>query len=82
MFIKAPFLIEGIIQGAAGSILTIIVLTGSYFGFLHNAGNFLSFKPADAGLQFLPTSYLSGVFFGGMLLGFLGSITSLKRFIK
>lgn len=82
LFIRAPFLIEGIIQGAAGSFLAIVILTACYFGFLHNAGNFLSFKPADAGLQFLPAAYLSGIFFGGMLLGFLGSITSLKRFIK
>ena len=82
LFIRAPFLIEGVIQGAAGSFLAIVILTACYFGFLHNAGNFLSFKPADAGLQFLPAAYLSGVFFGGMLLGFLGSITSLKRFIS
>ncbi len=81
MFIKAPFLIEGIIQGAVGSILTIIILAASYFGFLHNAGNFLSFNPSDAGLSFLPAEYLAGIFFGGISLGFLGSLTSLKRFI-
>jgi cell division transport system permease protein len=82
LFIRAPFLIEGVMQGAAGSFFALVILTACYFSFLHNAGNFLSFNPADSGLQFLPTSYLSGVFFGGMLLGFLGSITSLKRFIK
>lgn len=81
MFIKAPFLIEGIIQGAAGSTLTILILTGCYYGFLYNAGNFLSFNPADAGLSFLPPEYLAGIFFGGIVLGFLGSLTSLKRFI-
>lgn len=82
MFIKAPFLIEGVIQGAAGSILALIILVACYFGFLHNAGNFLSFNPADTGLSFLPAGYLAGIFFGGMLLGFLGSMTSLKRFIS
>ncbi|HEY6874443.1 MAG TPA: permease-like cell division protein FtsX [Geobacteraceae bacterium] len=81
MFIKAPFLIEGVIQGAAGSILALIVLTACYFGFLHNAGNFLSFNPSDAGLSFLPSDYLAGIFTGGILLGFLGSMTALKRFI-
>jgi cell division transport system permease protein len=82
MFIKAPFLLEGIIQGAAGALLTLVILMASYFGFLHNAGNFLSFKPSDAGLSFLPAEYIAGIFFGGMLLGFLGSLTSLKRFIN
>ena len=53
LFIKAPFLIEGVIQGAAGSLLSLVFLTSCYFGFLHNAGNFLSFNPADSGLVFL-----------------------------
>jgi len=82
MFIKAPFLIEGILQGAAGALLTLVLLTASYYGFLHNAGNFLSFNPNDAGLSFLPTDFIAGIFFGGMMLGFLGSLTSLKRFIN
>ena len=82
LFIKAPFLIEGLIQGAAGALLTLVMLVASYFGFLHNAGNFLSFQPSDAGLSFLPAEYIVGIFFGGMLLGFLGSLTSLKRFIN
>jgi cell division transport system permease protein len=82
MFIKAPFLIEGILQGVVGALLTLILLVASYYGFLHNAGNFLSFNPADAGLSFLPAECIAGIFFGGMMLGFLGSITSLKRFIN
>jgi cell division transport system permease protein len=81
-FIKAPFLIEGILHGAAGAILAIIVLTACYYGFLHNAGNFLSFNPADTGMLFLPAEYLAGLFLGGVLLGFLGSLTSLKRFVN
>ena len=82
LFIKAPFLIEGLIQGAAGALLALVMLVASYFGFLHNAGNFLSFQPSDAGLSFLPAEYIVGMFFGGMLLGFVGSLTSLKRFIN
>jgi len=81
-FIKAPFLIEGILHGAAGATLAIIVLTACYYGFLYNAGNFLSFNPADTGMLFLPAEYLAGLFLGGVLLGFLGSLTSLKRFVN
>jgi cell division transport system permease protein len=81
-FIKAPFLIEGIFHGAAGSILAVIILSGCYLALLQNAGNFLSFNPADEGLSFLPAEYLAGVVLGGIILGFLGSLTSLKRFIN
>jgi len=81
-FIKAPFLVEGIFHGAFGSLFAIIFLSACYFGFLQNAGNFLSFNSADEGLLFLPPAYLAGIFLGGIVLGFLGSLTSLKRFIK
>jgi cell division transport system permease protein len=80
-FIKAPFLIEGIFQGAVGAALALVILTLCYFGFLHNAGNFLSFNPAATGLSFLPVTHLVTLFFAGIVVGFLGSLTSLKRFI-
>lgn len=80
-FIKAPFLIEGVIQGAAGGLLAVIILVGCYYGFLHNAGNFLSFNVGAAGLFFLPFPYVLSIFLGGVLVGFIGSLTSLKRFI-
>ncbi len=81
-FIKAPFLIEGILQGAAGAGLALVILTGCYYAFLHNAGNFLSFNPAASGLAFLPPVHIAGLFVSGVLLGFIGSITSLKRFVS
>ncbi len=81
-FIKAPFLIEGIVHGAVGAIFAIAILTACYFGFMHNAGNFLSFNPAETGMSFLPPGYLAALFLGGVMLGFLGSLTSLKRFIN
>ena len=81
-FIKAPFLIEGVIQGGAGAILAMGLLFGLYEGFLHNAGGFLTFNPATAGLAFLPFEYVGGIILAGLVLGFLGSLSSLKRFIS
>ncbi len=81
-FIKAPFLLEGLIQGMAGSVLSIIILYGLFEGFLHNAGNFLTFNPVSSGLNFLPLEYIAGLLLAGALLGFVGSLTSLKRFIN
>jgi cell division transport system permease protein len=80
-FIKAPFLVEGVMQGGAGALLAIGLLLGLYEGFLHNAGSFLTFNPTTAGLAFLPIEYVGGIFLAGVVLGFIGSLSSLKRFI-
>jgi cell division transport system permease protein len=81
-FIKAPFLLEGLIQGIAGSVISAVLLFGLYEAFLHNTGNFLTFNPASSGLNFLPPEYIAGLLLSGALLGFIGSLTSLKRFIN
>jgi len=81
-FITAPFLLEGIIQGLAGSLLSLGLVYGLYEGFLQNAGDFITFNPAASGFNFLPVEYLSGLLLAGALLGFIGSLTSLKRFIN
>jgi cell division transport system permease protein len=81
-FIMAPFLLEGLIQGVAGSVLSIIMLFGLYEGFLHNAGSFLTFNPTTSGLAFLPLEYVGGILLAGVMLGFIGSFSSLKRFIS
>lgn len=81
-FIKAPFLLEGLIQGVIGSVLSVVLLFGLYEGFLHNAGSFLTFNPVTSGLSFLPPEYIGGLLIAGALLGFIGSLTSLKRFIN
>lgn len=80
-FIKAPFLIEGVLQGALGAALSLLALLACYYAFLENAGNFLGVNPVAAGLSFLPATHLAGVLCGGVLLGFIGSLTSLKRFV-
>ena len=81
LFIKGPFLIEGILQGFVGAVVALVLLAATYFLFLYNAGDFLRFGPTSSGLTFLPASYLAGILVGGIILGFLGSLTSLKRFI-
>lgn len=81
-FIKAPFLIEGIIQGGAGALLAMALLLGSYELFLQNADSFLIFNPVASGLSFLPLEHVGAIFLAGIVLGFIGSLTSLKRFIS
>jgi len=81
LFIKMPFLIEGLLQGLAGGLLSLGLIVAMYQLFLHNAGNFLSFNPATSGLAFLPLEFMLGLVLAGALLGFVGSITSLRRFM-
>lgn len=80
-FIKAPFIIEGMIQGFAGAVLALLLLSGCYYGLLYKAGDFISFSPTSSGLSFLPVEYLAAILIAGLLLGFVGSISSLRRFI-
>jgi cell division transport system permease protein len=82
LFIKIPFLLEGLMQGLAGSVISITLLFGLYEGFLHNAGSFLTFNPVSSGMGFLPYEYIAGIILSGAILGFIGSLTSLKRFIN
>lgn len=81
-FIKAPFLLEGVIQGLAGALIAIALLLAMYAGFLHNAGSFVTFNPVSSGLGFLPPAYIGYIILAGAILGFVGSLTSLKRFIN
>lgn len=82
LFIKMPYLLEGLIQGLAGGVLALLLLLAVHLLFLHNAGNFLTFNPATAGLAFLPPEYIAGLLGAGAMLGFLGSLAALRRFIN
>lgn len=82
MFIKAPFLIEGMIQGVAGAALALLILGGAYAAFLRNADIFSSIGSMESGLIFLPTTHLAALLLGGAALGFLGSLASLKKFVS
>jgi len=81
-FIRIPFLIEGIVQGLTGAMMAEVLLYVAYRGVA---------RLLDAGLQetlgamsfkFLPPSYLGGIVLGGMCLGFLGSMLSVRKVVR
>ena len=81
LFIRIPFLIEGMLQGFCGALLALLILAGVSWAFLNHAGTFLLFNPQEAGLIFIPATYCGAIVATGVLVGFVGSITSLHRFV-
>jgi cell division transport system permease protein len=74
--------LRGCFKGLLVECLHLLLLLAVHLLFLHNAGNFLTFNPATAGLSFLPPEYIAGLLAAGAMLGFLGSLTALRRFIN
>ncbi len=79
-FIKAPFYIEGIIQGALGGIIGISILFVSFLIISSNidqgvASYFFS-------IRFLPFSFIFGILACSMFAGWLGCFLSLKQFLQ
>ena len=82
LFIKMPFLLEGALQGAVGGILA---LGGAYMLFLFFVQRGLSALLPLAGLEgiaFLPSSWQLMVIAAGTLLGLVGSLISLRKFVR
>ncbi|MBN2135965.1 MAG: ABC transporter permease [Acidobacteria bacterium] len=81
-FIKGPFFFEGLIQGLLAGGFAVIMLyllydvTSNYIK--TSAGMFFTFMD----LQFLSDIHIVVFLIGGMLVGTLGSLFSLGRFLK
>jgi len=79
-FIKIPFYIEGLIQGALGSIIGLMVL---FVAFLFVSSNVeVGFFTGLFQLRFLSPQIICGVILSSMVVGWLGCFISLKQFLK
>ena len=81
-FIRWPFIIEGIIIGLFGAVVTYILVSCGYQGFLGMLSglniSFVTFKPfGDLALMLAGTFLLMGVVLGG-----LGSLMSVRKHLK
>jgi len=82
VFIRIPFLTEGVILGALGGILSLLLLfiviklfpvyLGSSLGILNELINF----------RFLTFSQSFALIFSGAIIGLLGSLSSIAKFLK
>ncbi len=81
-FIKIPFMLEGAIQGFVGGLLSLVFLGLSYSLVIARSLNGFWLTPTDFDLLFLTFSQQLILVCSGILLGVLGSLSSLRRFVR
>ncbi len=79
-FIKTPFFIEGLLQGATGATLGLTALYAIYTTISSNVHTYLS--GSSLNIRFFPIEFIIGIVAGSMLVGWIGCYLSLRQFLK
>lgn len=80
-FIRWPFLLEGIVLGFVGGIISALVLRSFYAAMAAKIYDTLAFFPLMPQYPFM--NYVAiAIILSGMAIGAIGSTISLKRFLK
>lgn len=80
-FIRWPFLLEGIVLGFIGGIVSALALRSFYAAMAAKIYNTLAFFPLMPQYPFM--DYVSiGIIVSGMIIGAIGSTISLRRFLQ
>lgn len=80
-FIRCPFFLEGMFLGFTGSLIASVTLYFSYLFMVDKVSSTLSFLPVVTDLEVL-LGILLIVLCAGPLVGSLGSLLSLRRFLQ
>ena len=82
-YIRAPFLVEGMLQGSLGAALALGVLFAAYRFAIPTFNDAASpLFPTAAGQGLLGSSMMAGLVGGGAAVGTLGSSLAVSRFLK
>jgi cell division transport system permease protein len=81
-FIKIPFMLEGAIQGFLGGVLSLAFLGLSFIFILSRSLESFWLAPTDFELLFLTPFQQIMLVLSGVLLGVMGSLSSLRRFVR
>ncbi|MEA3361729.1 MAG: permease-like cell division protein FtsX [Thermodesulfobacteriota bacterium] len=81
-FIKIPFLLEGAIQGLLGGVISLAFLALSFVFILSRILESFWLTPAGFDLLFLTLNQQIILVLSGVFLGILGSLSSLRRFVR
>ena len=79
-FIKIPFYIQGLLQGALGACIGLIILFVAFWFMASNIER--GFFPGLFNIQFLSPLISGIIVLSSMLVGWLGSYLSLKQYLK
>jgi cell division transport system permease protein len=80
-YIRGPFLVEGVLQGGLGGMLALGLLYLAHEFLLREALRSFQLLPAADWLRFVPPSTWLVIVAGGMLVGLLGSLLSVRKFL-
>jgi cell division transport system permease protein len=78
-FIRLPFLVEGVIQGLAGAVVSLGLLATVHSLIVTRADQPLLKVLHVESFKFLPLAAIAAILLAGMLLGGLGSLASVGR---
>lgn len=82
-FIRAPFVVEGMITGAMGSLIPIALLIWGYQRFYESTGGVLVSSMFSLVQPFPFVYYLSaGLLIVGVFVGLIGSFVSVTRYLR
>ena len=81
-FIKVPFILEGAIQGLLGGLISLVFLALSFTFVISRSLHSFWLTPTDFDLLFLTANQQIVLVLSGVLLGILGSLSSLRRFVR
>ena len=80
-FVRWPFLLEGMILGFCGTLVSVIALFFVYNGIINNLGSAMAFLPLIKDVSVVLT--VSEVLLvGGTLLGAAGSFMSMRKYLR
>jgi len=81
-FIKIPFLLEGALQGLLGGVVSLGFLAISFHLLIKRSLTSFWLTPTDLNLLFMTPGQQLMLVIAGVMLGILGSLTSLRRFVR
>jgi cell division transport system permease protein len=81
-FIRVPFLIEGVMMGVVGSALSLLIVLLLVQSFPLYLGSSLGTLQELISFRYLRWTQVLGLLGGGGVVGFLGSLSSIARFLK
>jgi cell division transport system permease protein len=82
IFIRAPFYIEGVLQGFLGACLSLVILFVFFQVFLIKVYEPLRYLLGNFPLNFLTSNQAVGLVVGGLTLGLLGTQVSVGRYLR